>query len=216
MLTRTRSQRIRPMKLYYSPGTIAAAVAIALEETGLPYEIARVDFASAAQTKPDYLRINPKGRVPALDIGGAILTETGAILDWLHTQAPEAGLIPADPLAAARVREAMYYFASTMHVNHAHKRRGARWASREDSFADMAAKVPETMTASCAYLETALLTGPFVTGEAVTAADCYLCVVSTWLDADGVAVSDFPKLSHFRELMGARASVQAVRAKGML
>lgn len=204
------------MKLYYAPGTIAAAVAIALEETGLPHETTLVDFSSAAQTKSDYLRINPKGRVPALDIGGAILTETGAILDWLHTQAPEAGLIPNDPMAAARVREAMYYFASTMHVNHAHKRRGARWASLKESFADMAAKVPETMSASCAYVENTLLGGPFVTGDTLTAADCYLYAISTWLDADGVDMAKFPKLTHFRELMGARASVLAVREKGIL
>jgi glutathione S-transferase len=204
------------MKLYYAPGTIAAAVAIALEETALPYETALVDFADAAQTKPDYLRINPKGRVPALDIGGAILTETGAILDWLHTQVPQTGLIPADPLKAARVREAMYYCASTMHVNHAHKRRGARWASREESFADMAAKVPETMTASCAYVETSLLAGPFVTGDGLTAADCYLYTVSCWLAGDGVEVARFPKLAHFREVMDGRPSVRRVRALGIL
>lgn len=204
------------MKLYYAPGTIAAAVAIALEETALPYETALVDFADAAQTKHGYLRINPKGRVPALDIGGAVLTETGAILDWLHTQAPKAGLIPADPLKAARVREAMYYFASTMHVNHAHKRRGARWASRAESFADMAAKVPETMTASCAYVESSLLTGPFVTGDGLTAADCYLYTLSCWLAGDGVEVARFPKLAQFREVMGDRPSVRRVRALGIL
>ena len=204
------------MKLYYMPRTISVAVAIALEETGLVYDAELVDFANAAQTKPTYLAINPKGRVPALDVDGTILTETGAILDYIHTQAPAAGLIPADPLAAARVREVMYYLASTMHVNHAHKRRGIRWASREESFADMAAKVPETMTASAAYVEASLLTGPLVLGDRMTAADAYLYVVSTWLEADGVDVAPFPKLVQFRERMAARASVQAVAAKGML
>lgn len=203
------------MKLHYAPQTISIAVAIALEEVGLACEAERVDFSQGAQSQPAYLAINPKGRVPALETGGTILTETGAILDYIHTLAPQAGLIPADALEAARVREVMYYLASTMHVAHAHKSRGYRWADSEASFADMAAKVPQTMTACCAYLETQIA-GPLVTGERVTAADCYLYVVSTWLDGDGVDVAAFPKLARFRAVMEARASVQAVRGRGML
>ena len=55
------------LKLYYAPGTISIAVALGIEEAGLSYEPVKVDFATAAQTKPAYLAINPKGRVPALD-----------------------------------------------------------------------------------------------------------------------------------------------------
>ena len=116
------------MQLYYAPNTISVAVAITLEEAGLEYQPVRVDFASAEQTRPGYRQINPKGRVPALVVDGGILTETGALLEYIASRAPEAGLVPDDPLLAARMREVMYYLASTMHVNHAHRMRGARWA----------------------------------------------------------------------------------------
>lgn len=204
------------MQLYYAPRTISIAIAIALEEAGLDFEAVKVDFANAEQTTPAYAQINPKGRVPALVVDGGILTETGALLDYVAAMAPQAGLVPEDPVMAARMREVTYYLASTMHVNHAHKLRGHRWANDESSFRDMTSKVPETMTASCDYIERNGLRGPFVLGDRISLADCYLYVVCSWLEADGVDVSAFPKIVAFRSAMEARKSVQAVRAAGML
>ncbi|WP_108861880.1 MULTISPECIES: glutathione S-transferase family protein [Ruegeria] len=204
------------MQLYYAPRTISIAVAIALEEAGLDYEAVRLDFAEGDQTKPAYKQINPKGRVPALAVDGGILTETGALLEYVATVAPDANLVPADPVMAARMREVMYYLASTMHVNHAHKLRGARWADKKASWKDMTAKVAQTMTTSCEYIVSNGLRGPFVLGDTVSLADAYLYVVCSWLEGDGVDVSAFPKILAFREAMEARASVQAVRAAGMI
>ncbi len=204
------------MQLYYAPRTISVAVAIALEEAGQDYEAIRLDFADGEQTKPAYKQINPKGRVPALAVDGGILTETGALLDYIATIAPQAGLVPEDPVMAARMREVMYYLASTMHVNHAHKMRGQRWADKKSSWKDMKDKVAQTMTASCKYISSNGLRGPFVLGEAFSLADAYLYVVCSWLEGDGVDVSAFPKILAFRETMEARPSVQAVHAAGML
>ncbi len=204
------------MQLYYAPRTISVAVAIALEEAGLDYEAIRLDFAEGEQTKPAYKQINPKGRVPALVVDGGILTETGALLDYIAAVAPKAELVPDDPIMAARMREVMYYLASTMHVNHAHKIRGPRWADKKASWKDMKDKVPQTMTASCDYISSNGLRGPFVLGDQFSLADAYLYVVCSWLEGDGVDVSAFPKILAFREAMEARASVQAVRAAGML
>ncbi|CUH47759.1 glutathione S-transferase family protein [Ruegeria atlantica] len=204
------------MQLYYAPRTISIAVAIALEEAGLDYEAVRLDFAEGDQTKPAYKQINPKGRVPALAVDGGILTETGALLEYVATVAPDANLVPTDPVMAARMREVMYYLASTMHVNHAHKLRGARWANKKASWKDMTAKVAQTMTTSCEYIVSNGLRGPFVLGDTVSLADAYLYVVCSWLEGDGVDVSAFPKILAFREAMEARASVQAVRAAGMI
>ncbi|NOE26548.1 glutathione S-transferase family protein [Ruegeria sp. HKCCD6157] len=204
------------MQLYYAPRTISVAVAIALEEAGLEYEAIKLDFAGGEQTKPAYRQINPKGRVPALVADGGILTETGALLEFVAAKVPEAGLVPADPVMAARMREVMFYLASTMHVNHAHKLRGHRWADKKSSWKDMKDKVAQTMTASCDYISSNGLRGPFVLGEAFSLADAYLHVVCSWLEGDGVDVSAFPKIVAFREAMEARPSVQAVRAAGML
>ncbi|WP_282022368.1 glutathione S-transferase family protein [Ruegeria faecimaris] len=204
------------MQLYYAPRTISVAVAIALEEAGLDYEAIQLDFASGEQTKSAYKQINPKGRVPALVVDGGILTETGALLEFIAAMAPKAGLVPADPIMAARMREVMYYLASTMHVNHAHKLRGARWADKKSSWKDMTAKVAQTMAASCDYICSNGLRGSFVLGEAFSLADAYLYVVCSWLEGDGVDVATYPKIVAFREAAEARASLKAVRAAGML
>lgn len=204
------------MQLYYAPGTISVAVAIALEEAGLDYEAVKIDFANKEQLSPAYAQINPKSRVPALAVEGGILTETGALLDYIADVAPTAGLRPSDPVLLARMREVMYYLASTMHVNHAHKLRGSRWASKTSSYKDMQAKVPQTMADSCAHLSQYGLRGPFVLGDEVSLADCYLYVVCTWLEGDGVTLADFPKIQSFMTAMEQRDSVRAVYAKDML
>jgi glutathione S-transferase len=80
----------------------------------------------------------------------------------------------------------------------------------------MTAKVAETMTASCDYIVSNGLRGPFVLGDQFSLADAYLYIVCSWLEGDGVDVAAFPKIVAFREAMEARASVQAVRAAGML
>ncbi len=204
------------MKLWYAPDTIAVAVALALEEAGLDYDLQRVDFAKAEQQEPDFLALNPKGRVPALKVDGEIFTETGAILEYIAARAPQARLVPDGATGAARMREVMYYLASTMHVNHAHKKRGHRWADQEASWADMSAKVPHTMTDAAAHVEANCLEGPLVLGALPCLADFYLFVICTWLPGDGVDVQAFPKLQAFLAAMEARASVKAVRVKGML
>lgn len=205
------------MKLFYANGTIAIASAIALEEAGLAHELVRVDFKTAEQTKPEYLSINPKGRVPALALpDDSILTETGAILEYIAAMATDSALVPHSPEQAAHMRSVMYFLASTMHVAHAHKMRGTRWADDPSSHADMAAKVPQTMQACAAYVEAECFQGDFVCAEGFSIADPYLYVTCTWLSGDGVDVSGFPKLSAFMDRMAQRDSVKAVRAKRML
>ena len=199
------------LKLHFAPGTISIAVAIALEETGTPYAAVAVDFANAAQTQAPYLALNPKGRVPVLETPEGILTETGAILEYAGQ-----ALVPGAPFQAAKMREVMYFLASTMHVAHAHKMRGSRWADTPESHADMQAKVPETMTACCVYLSENFSFAPFVTGETLTLADCYLTLVLGWAEGDGVDMATFPQLNNYLAMMRSRASVQAVISKGML
>ena len=205
------------LKLYFAPRTISIAVAIALEEAGLPYEAIKVDFKTAEQTSPIYLAVNPKGRVPALATSdGTVLTETGALLDYVAALSPSAQLVPSDPSEAAKMRGVMYYLASTMHVAHAHKLRGSRWADQPSSFEDMAAKVPETMTACAAFVEAECLAGDYVLGDDFSLAEPYLFVVCNWLSGDGVNVEDFPTIQGFMARMEARPSVQSVRERGML
>ena len=204
------------MRLYYAPGTISVAVAIALHEAGIAFESTRLSFADADQTKPEYLAINSKGRVPSLETHGQILTETGALLEYIAQIAPEVGLVPADALAAAHMRSVMYYMASTMHVNHAHKMRGTRWAQNPESHSDMAAQVPANMTENAHYIQSRALRGDYVLGDRFSLADPYLFVICCWLEGDSVDLAEVPAVKAYIERMRGRASVKRVTDQGML
>src|SRR5712671_1774221 len=142
------------LKLYYAPGTCAMASHIALQESGATYTTERLDFKANQQNSAEYLAINPKGRVPSLVTDRGILTETPAMLAFIAQSFPQAKLAPLDdPYTFAQVQAFNSYLCSTVHVAHAHKARGYRWANDEASFADMKRKLPETVGASFALIE---------------------------------------------------------------
>ncbi|WP_339949459.1 glutathione binding-like protein [uncultured Albimonas sp.] len=202
--------------LYSSPGACSLASHIALREAGAEFELRRVDFAAAEQRTPEYLAMNPKGRVPLLITDRGPLTETPAILAWIAQSFPEAGLAPADPWEFARMQSVAAYLCATLHVNHAHGRRAGRWADQESSHADMVAKVPETVGESFRHLEEEVFQGPFVMGDGHTVADAYLYTVSRWLETDRIDPARFPKVHAHRTRMQARPAVQAaLEAEGL-
>src|SRR5450755_5154497 len=142
------------LKLYYAPGTCAMASHIALQESGARYTTERLDFKSNQQNSAEYLAINPKGRVPALVTDRGILTETPAMLAFIAQSFPDAKLAPSDDaFAFAQAQAFNSYLCSTVHVAHAHKGRGPRWATEESSFADMKRVVPKSVGASFALIE---------------------------------------------------------------
>jgi len=201
-------------KLYYSPGTCALASHIALEEAGAAYTAERIDFKSNQQNSPEYLAINPKGRVPAMVTDRGNLTETPAMLAFIAQSFPKAKLAPLDDsFAFAQVQAFNSYLCSTVHVAHAHKGRGYRWATDETSFADMKRKVPESVGASFALIERGMLKGPWVMGEAYTICDPYLFTLATWLEGDNVDLATLPKVMDHRKRMSDRPAVQKVLAE---
>jgi glutathione S-transferase len=110
------------------------------------------------------------------------------------------------------MQELHSYLASTVHVAHAHKRRGSRWADDPAAEEAMRAKVPQNMTACAAYLES-LIAGPWVLGEQFSVTDAYLYTVGGWLEGDSVDMSQFPKLSAYLERVGAREAVRKAVAE---
>ncbi len=171
------------LKLFYTPGTCSLASHIALEEAGAAYEVHRVDFSKAEQTKPDYLSINPKGRVPALVTDRGILTETPAILAYIAQSFPKARLAPLDdPFEFARLQSFVSYLCSTVHVAHAHARRAGRWADDPAAQEAMKAKVPQNMGDCFALIERTMFAGPFVLGDCYSIADPYLFTIASWLE----------------------------------
>jgi glutathione S-transferase len=201
------------LKLYYAPGTCALATHIALEEAGARYEAERVDFGSQAQRSPDYLAINPKGRVPALVTEEGTLTETPALLLFVAQRFPDAALAPlADPFALAQLQEFNSYLCATVHVAHAHGRRGTRWADDAAAIEAMKRKVPATMTECFELIEHKFVKGPWVMGERYTICDPYLFTIATWLEGDGVDTAKLPRVMEHRRQMLARSAVKNVVA----
>ncbi len=199
--------------LYYARGACSLASHIALIDAGADYEARLVDFATAEQRSPAYLGVNPKGRVPALATSRGILTETPAILAFIGQSFPERKLAPADPFAFAELQAFNSYLCSTVHVAHAHRMRGHRWASEESSFEDMRRKVPQSVGDAFALIENGMLRGPWVMGEAYTIADTYLFTVALWLDGDKVDVSKIPRVMEHRARMAALPNVQRALAE---
>ena len=135
------------LKLYYTPGTCSLAPHIALEETGERYELARVDLAANQQNSPDFMRLNPKARVPVLTDGDWALTEAPAILRYIAARHPAAGLWPWDPREEARCAEWLGWLSSTVHVGAGYVRRAARYASDPRAVEDVAATGRKTCRA---------------------------------------------------------------------
>jgi glutathione S-transferase len=202
------------LKLYYAPGTCALASHIALEEAGAGYTTERLDFKSNQQNSPEYLAINPKGRVPALVTDRGVLTETPAMLGFIAQSFPQAKLAPLDdPHAFAQMQAFNSYLCSTVHVAHAHRGRGYRWATDEASFADMKRMVPKSVGACFALIERDMLKGPWVMGDSYTICDPYLFTIAQWLEGDSVDLSALPKVADHRKRMAERPAVRKAMAE---
>lgn len=204
------------LTLYFARGTCALASHIALEDAGAEYQLKKVDMSQNEQRSPGYAQINPKGRVPALATPRGILTESPAILAFIAQSYPQAKLAPLDdPFAFAEMQALNAYLCATVHVAHAHKYRGYRWADNPASFADMQRKVPQTMAACFEIIETRMFKGPWVMGETYTIADPYLFTFAQWLEADDVNPARFPKVNEHRSRMRERPNVKKVIAQEM-
>lgn len=198
------------LNFYFAAETCSLATLITLEEAQAPYKAHRLSIAQKEHASGAYLKINPKGRVPALVMPQGILTETPAILAFLAQSFPQARLAPLqDPFAFARLQEFNSYMASTLHVAHAHRMRGHRWVDDENAIRAMQAKVPETVRAAFQYIEDNYLEAPFVFGDHFSVADAYLFTFAQWLEADGVDPAYLPKIAGHRDRMHKRPSVQA-------
>ncbi|SHK31845.1 glutathione S-transferase [Bradyrhizobium lablabi] len=139
------------LTLYFAPGSSSMAVHIALHEIGVPFEAKRMSFKGNDMSSPDYLALNPEGKVPTLLVDGRPLTEVAAILYYLAKRFPESALLPRDDIEAdAQALSWMSFAASTLHparrrgLDHARevwgiadRRLGSGWALQDYSIADI-------------------------------------------------------------------------------
>ncbi len=195
-----------------SAGSCSIASHYALEEAGATYQVTKLDMKSGQQKSADYLKINPKMRVPALVADKGVITETPAVLFYIGQMFPKANLIPHDPFEIARMQDFNSYLCSTVHPNHAHGIRGARWSDDPAVIEGLKKKVPQNVLENFQLIEQTYLKGPWLMGAQFTVADIYLYTIACWLEGDGVDVGKLPQIKDHRQRVAARPAVQKVRA----
>jgi glutathione S-transferase len=193
------------MKLYYIPSACSLSPHIIANELGLPIELVRVDPATKhTEHGEDFLAINPKGYVPALQLDdGSVLTEGPAIAQYLSDLKPDAHLAPTNgSMARYRVQEVLGYINSEIHKPYIPLFNSA-------SSDDVRAERKAYLRKHYGVIETALGRTPFLLGQQFTIADAYLFVVTRWSEFVKLDLSQFPNLLAFQARIAARPAVQS-------
>ncbi len=196
------------MKLYYSPGACSIASHIALREAGLPFTLEKVNLKSKkTESGNDFLAVNSKGSVPALQIDGiGVLTEGPAILQYIADQKPETRLAPrAGSIERYRLMEALNYLGSELHKSYSPLFNPALGAEAKQA---AIAQVGKRLD----WLSGQLGSKRFLLGEDFTVADAYLYAVLSWSGLVGVDLSHWPTLTAFAARVAERPAVKAARA----
>ncbi len=200
------------MKLYYSPGACSQAVHIALHEAGVEHQSESVDLrVKRTASGADYWAINPKGAVPALDLGnGEVLTENAAILQYVGDLSPDDVLLPpVGDLKRYRVLEWLNFIATDLH-----KGFGPLWNPASSDDAKQAAR--DVLAKKFDFAEQRLGAGPYLMGEQLTVADPYLFAILGWTAMHGIDLGRWPGLVAFTKAMRGRESVRLVlQAEGL-
>ncbi|MBU6198353.1 MAG: glutathione transferase GstA [Xanthomonadaceae bacterium] len=196
------------MKLYYSPGACSLSPHIVAHELGLPLAIEKVDTkAKRTESGRDFLAINPKGYVPALELdNGEVLTEGPAIVQYLADLKGTAALAPANgTLARARAQEMLNYITSEIHKSYSP-------LFKDDTPEATRAERKAYLAKRYDFIEKILAKQPYLLGDHFTVADAYLFTVTRWADFVKFDLSALPSLQAFQKRVAARPAVQAAMA----
>jgi glutathione S-transferase len=201
------------MKLYYSPGACSLASHIVACEAGLDLTLEKVDIgAKKTASGADYLAINPKGYVPALQLDdGQLLTEGPVIAQYLADLKPASGLAPANgSLERYRLQEWLGYINAELH-------KGFGPLFNPATSAEARAERIAFLNKRFALAEAALGARPYLLGERFSVADAYLFVVAGWSRIVKLELAAFPNLQAFLKRVSERPGVKAAMvAEGLI
>jgi glutathione S-transferase len=203
------------MKLFYAPGACSLAPHIALREVSRRFDLERVDLKThRTASGADYLTINPKGYVPALQLDGPdspILTEVSVILQYIGDLVPEARLVPpSGTFARYYLQECLSFIATEIH-----KQFSPLFAPALPGA--VAEQLRGKISSRFLYLQDKLDDRAFLLGETFTAADAYLFVMLQWCHPHGIDLGLYPNLDDYESRIAQRSAVQAaLGAEGLL
>jgi glutathione S-transferase len=196
------------MTLYFSPGACSLASHIGLEETSAPYELKPILLAKGQQRTEDYLKINPRGKVPALSVDGKILVENTAILTYLARRFPEKGLMPTDPAEEARCIGTMCWFSSVVHPSYQRFHRPERFAENEAAHAGVKENGRKMFWANLQEIDSMIQANDWVMGREFTAVDPYALVFYGWGARSGFPMKELSAYTDWQERMMKRPTVK--------
>ena len=196
------------LTLYFSPGACSLASHIGLEETGAPYELKPILLAKGQQRTDEYLKINPRGKVPALSVDGKVLVENTAILTYLSRRFPEKKLLPSDPAKEARCIGTMCWFSSIVHPSYQRSHRPERFAEGEAAQAAVKENGRKMFWANLQEIDGMIQANDWIMGRDFTAVDGYALVFYGWASRSGFPVQELGAYTAWQERMMNRPSVR--------
>jgi glutathione S-transferase len=201
------------MKLHYSPGACSLASHIALHESGLPFAIDKFNRDTrTTSTGVDFLKINPKSYVPAIELDdGNILTEGAVILQYIADQSPASNLAPkAGTLERYRLQEWLTFIGTEVHKSYSP-------LFNPNAAEEVKSYVRNALVPRLAYVEAQLANNDYLMGSGFSVADAYLFVVLNWSKRVGVELGAYPNIQNYMARVAMRPAVQAaMKAEGLL
>ena len=198
------------LTLYYSPGACSMASHIGLEELGVPYEKKLTSLPKGEHKTEAYLKINPKGKVPALDVDGKVITENTAILTYLGKRYPEKNLFPTDPIEEARCISTMAWFSNSVHPPFTHFIRPERYAEGEAAHATVKETAKKTFWEALSDIDKLLQGRQWIMGSQHTMADGYALVFYGWGLRGGQPMRELKAYTAWKDRMVERPAVRKV------
>jgi glutathione S-transferase len=196
--------------LYYSPGACSLAPHIVLEELGVAYETHRVNLAAGEQRTPEYLKMNPLGRVPVLEYDGRILTENVAILTFLGGAFPKRGLWPRETFDQAAAISMMGFLCSSVHPAYSTIFRPSRWVEDASAAEALKATGRKRYFDFLKMIDAKLAGKNWFMGRQYTVVDPYLLVFYRWGNRIGLDVQSLANYSGHIERLLKRPAVKRV------
>ena len=199
------------IKLYYSPGACSLAPHIVLEELGIAFEPVLVSLKDGEHKKADFLKINPKARVPVLNVDGKILTENVSILTYLGGGYAERGLWPKETWKQAEALSLMSWLASSVHIAFAGVFRPERFSGDVPAHAGINATGRATLEKYFADIDKLLTGKTFAMGGQYSVCDPYLLVFYRWGNRIGLPMKErYPVWARHAQRVASRPTVKRV------
>jgi glutathione S-transferase len=202
------------MKLYYSPGACSLSPHIVLAESGLPFDLDKVDFSNMISERgADFSKVNPKGYVPVIQLDdGEVLTEGSAIVQYIADLVPKKKLAPvAGTMARYRLQEWLNFIATELHKG------GFSPLFSSNYPEDMRAKSVERLSSRLAFVAKRLEGRNYLMGDDFTVADAYLFTILRWSPRVNIDLSRWPVLVRYQERIAERPAVHhALEEEGLI